>query len=418
MLDLRWGTFLDQTQNFHRATIYRTKLDHGMVPQTRSKMIKTINLSVDDLLSQATCAVLIDDQTVATAWLISQEGHLLTAGHVLCKKDDNSESCENVYDKIQVRFSNDAPRQAYKVQWRFQKEMGVDFALLKLTEIPQGRQPLPISSAESVEGTFRLYGYGTSLPDPATGVGEFVGVVDRQNSPSYRLFRLRSQELAEEGFSGGAVYSEQLNGVVAIQIEAGKSRIGTMRDTVLAMPLYRIAEYSPEITRLLNQETTGVKHKRKLFDADEKSRNQSKEERSINPEEVATTLIELLLPYLTNTHQSVDNTTVEKMKTIYSTVQTYLMDDPYAYQTFKRLEDKPKSKRYQTALQIVLEEKLEEDSTFARTIQQLLNQAKKTSVAGLSQQVNISGSRVKTGNIIQIGGSLGSLDLSKKWLRE
>ena len=37
----------------------------------------------DELLTQATCAVLIEGQIVGTAWLVSDEGYLLTAGHVL-----------------------------------------------------------------------------------------------------------------------------------------------------------------------------------------------------------------------------------------------------------------------------------------------------------------------------------------------
>jgi len=39
-------------------------------------------LSVDELLAQATGAVLIEGEIAGTAWQASQEGHLLTAGHV------------------------------------------------------------------------------------------------------------------------------------------------------------------------------------------------------------------------------------------------------------------------------------------------------------------------------------------------
>jgi hypothetical protein len=43
-----------------------------------------------------------------------------------------------------------------------------------------------------------------------------VGVVDRQGV--YRLSSLRSEELADVGFSGGAVYSHELGAVVAMPI--------------------------------------------------------------------------------------------------------------------------------------------------------------------------------------------------------
>ena len=46
----------------------------------------------DELLTQATCAVLIKNQIVGTAWLVSDEGHLLTAGHVLGTEEAATES--------------------------------------------------------------------------------------------------------------------------------------------------------------------------------------------------------------------------------------------------------------------------------------------------------------------------------------
>lgn len=195
------------------------------------------NLSVDDLLAQATCAVLRNGQPVGTAWLVNDKGILLTAGNVLCKNT----ACDEVYDEVQIRFSEDFPRQAYNIQLAFQEEMGIDFAILKLTTIPSDRQPLPLSLAQSVRGQFRLHGYGEALKDPATGIGEFTGVVDRQRSRSYRIFRLRSQELVDVGFNGGAVYSDDLNAVVAMQIGIGVTGLGPTSHTVLAMPLYRIA---------------------------------------------------------------------------------------------------------------------------------------------------------------------------------
>ena len=193
---------------------------------------------VSFLLAQATCAVLRNGQPVGTAWLVNDKGILLTAGNLLCKNT----ACDDVYDEVQIRFSEDFPRQAYNIQLAFQEEMGIDFVILKLREIPLDRQPLPLSLAQSVRGQFRLHGYGEVLKDSATGVGEFAGIVDRQNSSSYRIFRLTSQELVDVGFNGGAVYSDDLNAVVAMQIGIGATRFGPTSRTVLAMPLYRIAQ--------------------------------------------------------------------------------------------------------------------------------------------------------------------------------
>ena len=197
---------------------------------------------LDELLAQATCAVLVDGKIKGTAWLVSDEGHLLTAGHVLGKVTP--------LDEVEVRFSEDVPRRAHKIQWGFQQEMGVDFAVLKIADWPANRCPLPISLPPEVRGGFKLRGYGKTLQDQSTGAGKFLGPFDPQNSPNNRLFQLRSPELGEGGYSGGAVFSETLQTVIAVQIEATQATAGAGRDTLLAMPLYRIAPHWEQLHSL------------------------------------------------------------------------------------------------------------------------------------------------------------------------
>lgn len=202
-------------------------------------MTKSGHTSKDNLLAQATCAVLRDGQPIGTAWLVSDEGYLLTAGHVLGEETPLSE--------VKVQFGDDIPRTATQILWYLQEEMKLDFAVLKLIDTPTDCQPLPISLARSVTGAFKLYGYGKSLKELTGGEGKFVSLYGPERK---RLFRLSSKELAEEGFSGGAVYSEELGAVVAIQIEAGKARLGPTSETVLAMPLYRMAQFWKHLEHL------------------------------------------------------------------------------------------------------------------------------------------------------------------------
>ncbi|RME40982.1 MAG: serine protease, partial [Caldilineae bacterium] len=197
---------------------------------------------VDDLLAQATCAVLIDGQVRGTAWLVSSDGYLLTAGHVL--------GVDAPREQVEVRFPEDVPREAYKIQWGYQRDMGIDFAVLKLVSPPLERRPLPVSLARFVSGPFSAHGYGLTLHDRSVGKGVFVGTFDPQNSPGNRLFQLRSAELGEGGYSGAAVFSHRLQAVVAIQIEATRAATGAGRDTILAMPLYRIAPQWTLLNRL------------------------------------------------------------------------------------------------------------------------------------------------------------------------
>jgi hypothetical protein len=195
-----------------------------------------------DELAQATCAVLREGQVVGTAWLVSDVGELLTAGHLL--------GLESPVDEVTVRFAGDVPRVAHKIDWYFQEERSIDFAVLKLAAAPAGRLPLPVSLARSLSGSFRLLGYGETLESRSTGVGEFIGFHDPEDNPANRLFRLRSGELGEVGYSGGAVFSSDLQAVVGVQTSATRTSIGAGRDSVLAMPLYRIAQYWQRLREL------------------------------------------------------------------------------------------------------------------------------------------------------------------------
>ena len=97
-----------------------------------------MKLSDDDII-QATCAVLIEGKVKGTAWLVSEEGHLLTAGHLL--------GTENPRETVEVRFPEDIPQTAHKILWGYQRDMGIDFSVLKLATPPAKRHPLPICIA-------------------------------------------------------------------------------------------------------------------------------------------------------------------------------------------------------------------------------------------------------------------------------
>lgn len=202
----------------------------------------TANLSVDKLIAQATCAVIINGKVQGTAWLVSTEGHLLTAGHLL--------GTSKPLERVTVQFSEDIPHEAYKIQWGYQQDMGIDFAVIQLVEPVADRMPLPVSLSREIEGSLRLYGYGKTFQDISSGQGNFLGFFDPHNSPGNRLFQLRSPELGEGGYSGAAIFSDALQAVVALQIEATKAEVGAGRDTVLAMPLYRIAHHWEQLFQL------------------------------------------------------------------------------------------------------------------------------------------------------------------------
>jgi hypothetical protein len=207
----------------------------------------------DEALIQASCSISIGGQLKGTGWLIDEEGHILTAGHALEKLKPA--------DVVQVRFIDDDPVQARLVQCVYDWDRGRDCALLAL-DAPSHRKPLPLNLARNVSGPVKLYGFGKTLVDLAPGIGEALGPFHPSNKFANRLFALQSHQ-TEQGYSGAAVYSQQLQAVVGIQMEGttvpGYAPQGT---TALAMPLYRIAEEFPDLPILskLNESRRAAKY--------------------------------------------------------------------------------------------------------------------------------------------------------------
>jgi hypothetical protein len=193
-----------------------------------------------DLLAEATCAVLLNDVLQATAWLVSGEGHLLTAGHIFLGEDAAAE--------IRVQFLNEGARRADRLTSIYNPDTGDDFALLKLEDVPPNRRPLSVSLKQKAEGACTLQGYGKTFYQQTSCEARLAGTYYPQNFSGNRMFVLRLPEQSRAGFSGAAVFSTKSKAVIAIQ--TGAAAVGEDGDEVLAMPLYRIAQRWNDLYRL------------------------------------------------------------------------------------------------------------------------------------------------------------------------
>ena len=137
----------------------------------------------------------------------------------------------------------------------------------------------------------------------------------------------------------------------------------------------------------------------------------------MDPSTIATTAVNFLVPYLARVGEAVANKAIdqawEKIKTIYSAVKDKLAGDAYAEQTLRRLEEAPDSQSRRTALVSVLEEKIQEDPTFAKSLQKLLGEAKNAGAETIVQQVSVSG-QAHTGDITTIGKVEGDIDFGER----
>jgi hypothetical protein len=209
-------------------------------------MTTPLKQNSDELLAQAVCAVFVKDSR-ATAWLFSEEGHLLTVGHLFAEADPSDLM-------VEVQFLDEGRLKARTLYRVYNKRAADDFAILKLVDPAQvaHRNPLPVAMVERVEGFWKLQGYGKTLGGRSAGKGEFLGRAEIYSSDDF-FFKLDSKQTGEAGFSGSPIFSDELQAVVGIQTEATKTELGAERDTVLAVPLWRIEKQWTKFRSLVSE---------------------------------------------------------------------------------------------------------------------------------------------------------------------
>ncbi|WP_218781432.1 trypsin-like peptidase domain-containing protein [Streptomyces griseiscabiei] len=199
-----------------------------------------------NLLSTAVCGISVGGASVSgTGWLAAPTGIVLTAGHLLTGAGD-----------LKVTFPGHGPLRARVLVAAHQPAEGIDFAVLDVDLDDRRIAALPIALAHAPRGSFASAGFGVTLRTISAGAGDIIGPFDPRNDASLRLFRCRSQELAEPGYSGAPIVSTELGAVVGIQIEAVTGPRGA-RDTVLAMPLYRVASAWNRLEEIEAQQAAG-----------------------------------------------------------------------------------------------------------------------------------------------------------------
>lgn len=100
----------------------------------------------------------------------------------------------------------------------------------------------------------------------------------------------------------------------------------------------------------------------------------------VEPISVAAMAIAFLTPYLVKAGESfaekAGEAVAEKVGALYRTIKGKFAGDSYAEQTLLRLEESPDAKGRQSALENLLNEKMEEDTTFAERVRLLVDEAK------------------------------------------
>lgn len=136
----------------------------------------------------------------------------------------------------------------------------------------------------------------------------------------------------------------------------------------------------------------------------------------MDPQAIAAMTVNVIGPYLARAGEAlakeVGQVALDAMKSIYRTVKESLAGDSYAEETLERVEEEPQSESRLTALESLLEERLQADRDFAAALQGMLEEVKEAGAEDFVQQVTVSG-QAQTGDITQIGKVEGDVDLSK-----
>lgn len=230
---------LAELKEFRRADQRSARPDSEQAAAKASEGVASLPPGAD-LLTEATCAVLLNDVLKGTAWLVSGEGYLLTAGHIFLGEDAAAE--------IRVQFLNEGARGAHRLTSVYNPDTGDDFALLKLEDTPPNRRPLPVSLKQKAEGVCTLQGYGKTFYQQTSCEARLAGSYYPQNFSGNRMFVLKLHEPGRAGFSGAAVFNTKSKAVIAMQ--TGVAAAGEEGDEMLAMPLYRIAQRWNDLYRL------------------------------------------------------------------------------------------------------------------------------------------------------------------------
>ncbi|MBL0886431.1 STING domain-containing protein [Myceligenerans indicum] len=217
-------------------------------------------MDVRERLEQATCEVLDVDgvlgeagRSLGTAWLVSDQGHLITAGHVVVDLYETAlieaAAGAGAEPVVHVRFparAGEEPRTeraAFQVPPLRDRSTDIDVAVLRLTG-GTDRNALPTILVDDAEGEVRVAGYGSNTPGrQQAGRGTLTGHSVKGARSDQWLFQYETTSLTHTGFSGSAVWSTALNAVVGFQISYVAGRDRREPASALAMPLTRVVKY-------------------------------------------------------------------------------------------------------------------------------------------------------------------------------
>lgn len=216
------------------------------------------------MLERSVCRVVRkvgDKQSTETGWLCSEDGWIITAGHIFVEDGERYLGKEGaIQGAVLVKFPDldEMPVQVLYAEKRNQE--GIDFAVLSLAQCPSGITPFCVNlDGRNQTGEIRIIGMGKILQGFFAPVrGHIEGSLVDVECGADSFLHISAENAVQAGYSGAPVFSLEDNAVIAIQVMASKSGQNSNsytpvaeRKTVNAVMLQRMIDRYPELEQHL-----------------------------------------------------------------------------------------------------------------------------------------------------------------------
>jgi len=159
------------------------------------------------------------NNVVGAGFLITKK-HVLTCAHVVTSALELERSNNAPQESVRLNFpfmGQVATFDARVVLWSFSLESGDDFAVLELGQMPQEAMPARLIDGEQSQ-IFSAYGFPEPYPNGVRTNGYVLGKL--ANGRSQIEAQRRTGYFIEQGFSGTALWNDEVGGVIGMVVSA------------------------------------------------------------------------------------------------------------------------------------------------------------------------------------------------------
>ena len=193
---------------------------------------------------------------ICSGFLCSNDGWILTAGHLFVEDGETFLNTSTIHRNATIKFPGSAEFTALLLYAEKRNIEGIDFAVLRLQQKPEGILPLPTNINDEVwKGTVHIAGISSYASDSSGAEGTIESNMVGFETGALTFLHIVAENAVKEGYSGGPIYSWEAGAVIGIQVMASSQGLHPSsslipiaeRKTINAMRLSRMVEQFPAL---------------------------------------------------------------------------------------------------------------------------------------------------------------------------